>query len=253
MSPIISEQVQNLSNELPNAWDQLMQILHVEPLFSLYQKMNLQTLLPQGKNFLIQATHLFSTTFGLIGSVLVVIVMGMFLALDPLTYKEGCINLMPSNKQKKFRHFIEATADILKWWIIGKIFSMLIVGIFTTLGLWALGIPMALSLGLLASILTFIPNIGPIISVIPAVLVAFIQSPTSALSVISLYIAIQTIESYVMTPMIQGKTIAQPPALIIFSQLLMGLLTGFLGLALATPLLAVLSTLIKHLPSDKKT
>lgn len=128
---------------------------------------------------------------------------------------------------------------------------MFIVGVLTTLGLWFLSIPMALTLGLLAAILTFIPNIGPIISAIPAILIAFTQSPTSAVYVIALYIVIQAVESYVITPLIQGKTIAQPPALVIFSQLIMGLLTGFLGLSLATPLLAALSVIIKRIDVEK--
>lgn len=128
---------------------------------------------------------------------------------------------------------------------------MFIVGVLTTLGLWFLSIPMALTLGLLAAILTFIPNIGPIISAIPAILIAITQSPTSAVYVIALYIVIQAVESYVITPLIQGKTIAQPPALVIFSQLIMGLLTGFLGLSLATPLLAALSVIIKRIDVEK--
>lgn len=123
--------------------------------------------------------------------------------------------------------------------------SMFVVGVLTTLGLWFLSIPMALTLGLFAAILTFIPNIGPIISAIPAILVAFTQDPISGIYVIALYIAIQTIESYIITPLIQGKIISLPPVLVIFSQLIMGLLTGFLGLSLATPLLAALSVVIK--------
>lgn len=255
MTPLISEQIQNLSNDIPNAWNKFKQTLsstlNLDSISSLYQKMNVQNLLPQGKNLLIQATNLFSTTFGLIGSVIVVIVMGIFFAYDPNTYKEGLISLIPSNKQKKAENVIDSIADILQSWIIGKMFSMFIVGILTTLGLWFLSVPMALTLGLLAAILTFIPNIGPIISAIPAILVAFTQSPISGIYVIALYIAIQTIESYIITPLIQGKIIALPPVLVIFSQLIMGLLTGFLGLSLATPLLAVVSVIVKKVYIEK--
>lgn len=255
MTPLISEQIQNLSNDIPNAWNKFKQTLsstlNLDSISSLYQKMNVQNLLPQGKNLLIQATNLFSTTFGLIGSVIVVIVMGIFFTYDPKTYKEGLISLIPSNKQKKAENVIDSIADILQSWIIGKMFSMFIVGILTTLGLWFLSVPMALTLGLLAAILTFIPNIGPIISAIPAILVAFTQSPISGIYVIALYIAIQTIESYIITPLIQGKIIALPPVLVIFSQLIMGLLTGFLGLSLATPLLAVVSVIVKKVYIEK--
>ncbi len=254
MVPIISEQIQSLSNDIPGAWDKFKQTLsttlNLDSNFSLYQ--NVQNFLPQGKNFLTQATNIFSSTFGLIGSFLVVIIMGIYFAFDPNTYKEGFISLIPSNNQKKARTILESIGDILQWWIIGKMFSMVIVGILTTLGLWFLGIPMALTLGILAAILTFIPNIGPIIAVIPAILIAFTQNPMSALYVIALYVTIQAIESYIITPVIQGKTMALPPALVIFSQLIMGLLTGILGLSLATPLLAALSVLIKKGYIEKK-
>ncbi len=255
MTPIISEQTQNLSNDLPIAWDKLSKALsstlNLDFTSSFYHKMNVQNLLPQGKNFIIQATNLFSTTFGIIGSIMVVIIMGIFLAYNPDAYIEGFISLIPPNKQKKAVNVIDSIGDILQGWIIGKIFSMIIVGIFTALGLWFLNIPMALTLGLLAAILTFIPNIGPIISAIPAILVAFIQSPISGIYVIVLYILIQTLESYIITPLIQEKVIALPPALVIFSQLIMGLLTGILGLSLATPLLATISVIVKKLYIQK--
>lgn len=249
MSPIISEQIHNLSKDIPSALDKVNQILHstfnLAPLSSLYQMMSENNLLPQGKNILNQATSLFSTTFGFLGSVFVFLIMGIFLAFDPYTYKEGFISLFPPSKQKKIGKIIDSILDILQKWIIVKMFSMVIVGVFTTIGLWLLSIPMALTLGILAAILTFIPNIGPILAAIPAILVAFIQSPISAIYVISLYIAIQALESSIITPLIQKKMISQPPALVIFSQLIMGLLTGFLGLSLATPLLAALSVIIK--------
>ena len=249
MTPVINEQIHNLSQDIPGAWDKFKQMLsstlNLDSVSSIYQKLNVQNLLPHGKNFLLQAANIFSSTFGLIGSLLVVIVMGIFLAYDPKTYKEGFISLIPSSKQEKADNIIESIGDILQWWVIGKIFSMFFVGILTLLGLWFLSIPMALTLGLIAAILTFIPNIGPIISAIPAILIAFTQNPRSALYVIALYSVIQAIEGYIVTPLIQGKTIALPPALVIFSQLIMGLLTGFLGLSLATPLLAALSVIIK--------
>lgn len=237
MTPTVSEQVQAISNDIPNTWDGLN---------------FLQNFLPQGNDFLLQATNLFSSTFGLIGSVLVIIVMGIFLAYDPNTYKKGFISLFPPSKQKEVGNIIKSITDILQWWIVGKICSMIIIGILTTLGLWFLSIPMALTLGLIAAILTFIPNIGPIISAIPAILIAYAQSPISAIYVIALYIAIQTLESYILAPLIQGKTIAQPPALVIFSQLIMGLLTGFLGLSLATPLLAAISVITKKVYIEEK-
>lgn len=256
LTPLISEQIDNLSMEIPNAWSKLQQSLssffNIKSISSIYHDSDLAKLFPQGKNILTQTANLFSTTFGFLGNIVVFLFIGIFLAYDPHTYQQGFLKLIPSNKRKKTKALLDNLTLTLRWWLIGKLISMIIVGILTLLGLWMLNIPLALTLGILAGILTFIPNIGPILSAIPAILMAFIQSPAIAFYVIILYIIIQTIESFIITPIIQGKTINLPPVLIIITQLLMALFTGILGLALATPLLAVLSILIKTLYVEKE-
>lgn len=247
--PLISDQINQLYQDLPKAWNQIIQDLN-PALRSLYQRINLQQFMPPGRTIFAQATNLFSTTFGIIGSFLFIIFISIFLAYDPHLYTEGFIQMFPLNKQKKFRDIFDSIQNVLEWWMIGKIVSMSIVGIATVSGLWLLGIPMALTLGILAAILSFIPNFGPVISAIPAVLVAVIHNPLSALYVIILYIVIQAIESYLITPLVQTRTVSLPPALIIFAQFIMAALTGILGLALATPLLAVLSVFTKRLYND---
>lgn len=113
------------------------------------------------------------------------------------------------------------------------------IGFFTTIGLWLLDIPLALILGLIAAILTFIPNIGPILALAPAVLFGLTVSPEQALYVTLLYISIQAVESYVLTPLVQRKTIELPRALTLATQVFLGVSLGGLGVALATPLTAV--------------
>ncbi|MBA3284699.1 MAG: AI-2E family transporter [Nitrosopumilus sp.] len=256
LTPLISEQIDNLFIEIPNAWSKLQQSLssffNIKSISSIYHDSDLYQFFSQRKNILIQTANLFSTTFGILGSIVVFLFIGIFLAYDPHTYQQGFMKLIPSNKRKKANALFENLTLTLRWWIIGKLISMIIVGILTSLGLWMLNIPLALTLGLLAAILTFIPNIGPILSAIPAILMAVIQSPVIAFYVIILYIIIQTVESFLITPIIQEKTISLPPVLIIITQLLMALFTGILGLALATPLLAVLSVLVKRLYIEKE-
>jgi len=256
LTPLISEQIDKLSIEIPNAWIKLQQslssFLNIKSISSIYHDSDLYQFFPQRKNILNQTANLFSTTFGFLGSIVVFLFIGIFLAYDPHTYQQGFLKLIPSNKRKNTKALFENLTLTLRWWLIGKLISMIIVGILTSFGLWMLDIPLALTLGLLAAILTFIPNIGPIFSAIPAILMALIQSSAIAFYVIILYIIIQTIESYLITPIIQKKMISLPPVLIIITQLLMALFTGILGLALATPLLAVLSVLIKMLYIDKE-
>ena len=109
----------------------------------------------------------------------------------------------------------------------------------TTIGLWLLDVPLALVLGLIAALFTFIPNIGPILSAIPAVLFGLTVSPQQALYVGLLYGGIQVVESYLLTPLVQRKTIELPPALTLAAQVLLGVTFGGLGVALAAPLTAV--------------
>jgi len=124
--------------------------------------------------------------------------------------------------------------------------AMSVVGVLTWLGLWLVGVPLAPILGLIAALLAFIPNIGPIIAAVPAVLLALSDGPTMALQVVGVYVAVQALESYAITPLIQQERVSLPPALIISTQLLMGVLFGVLGLALATPMAALGLTIIRE-------
>lgn len=250
-APLMSEQFGELVKEIPAAWENLKErlnsFLNLHAIDTLYSDIDFKKYLPQAQTLVLQAANLFSTTLGLVGSFFVFLFIGVLLAFDPDTYKEGLISLVPPSKQKTARETLELITVALRSWIMGKIYSMAVIGILTFLGLWLLGIPLALVLGIIAALLSFIPNIGPVLSAIPAILVALVQSPLAAFNVIILFIAIQMIETYILTPFIQKKTMSLPPALVIFAQLIMAFFTGIIGLALATPLLAVVIILIKKL------
>ena len=124
---------------------------------------------------------------------------------------------------------------------------MLFIGVLTWVGLSIIGVPLALTLGLIAGLLSFIPNFGPILSAVPAILLAFIDSPTSALYVLALFVGVQLIESNLVTPMIERQTVELPPVLTIVSQLALAVLFGAVGLILATPILAVVMVLVQTL------
>jgi len=115
-----------------------------------------------------------------------------------------------------------------------------------------MGVPMAFTLALIAGLLNFIPNFGPLIAMLPAVLVAQMQGSTTALLVAGLYILVQVLESNVITPQIQKKLINIPPALIIIAQLFMGVLTGGWGLLLATPLMLIIMMVVQELYLKKQ-
>jgi predicted PurR-regulated permease PerM len=132
-------------------------------------------------------------------------------------------------------------------WLIAKISSMIIVGVLTTLGLWVLGIELALILGIIAALLSFIPNLGPVIAFIPAALVSIMSGFDALLYVAILYIAVQTLESYLLTPMLQAKIADLPPALILIAQVMLGGMVGLLGGLLAAPLMVVIIVVVNML------
>jgi predicted PurR-regulated permease PerM len=189
----------------------------------------------------------FKSTFGVLGDLYVVLIIGIFFTAGYQTYLGGLMKLFPSGKKQRAQQIIEKAGDTLKKWLKGQLFAMLVVAVLTAIGLFILGVPMALTLALIAGILNFIPNFGPLIAIIPAALISFMQGPTTALIVIALYMVVQILESSIITPQIQKKMINMPPALIIIAQLVMGIFAGILGLVLATPVVAVVIVLVNEL------
>ena len=172
---------------------------------------------------------------------LLIFFIGLFLGIQPRLYIDGIVKLVTLSKRDRAREILGEIGAGLKWWLAGKLVAMVCVGGLTFLGLRLLGIGMALTLAVLAALLTFIPNFGPIIAAVPAVLIGLLEGPATALWIVGLYVAIQTVESYVITPLIQQQAVSLPPALTITSQLVMAVFVGGLGLALATPLTVVAS------------
>lgn len=199
------------------------------------------------------ATGFFTSTFGGFGDIYVVIFIGLFITVSPKTYIDGLVELVPERGQAETRSLIDTLGIQLRKWIKGKLLSMLVVFILTAIGLAILGIPLWLVLALLAGILSFIPNFGPILALLPAVLVGLLQSPQTALWITGLYILIQFIESNFITTIIQQKMVNIPPALIISAQMMLGALSGSWGLVLSTPLTVVVLILIKNLYIKKRS
>lgn len=192
-----------------------------------------------------QIAGIFSTTLGAVINIFVILIIGCYLAFSPGNYHNGLLKLFPKKKRKRVEEILSSVRHALSWWMVGQFSSMAIVGILTIVGLLILGIPLAFTLGIIAAFLTFIPNIGPIVSAVPAILIGLIESPIKAVYVALLYLGIQLVESYFITPLIQKKTVSLPPALLISVQILIGVWLGIFGLLLATPLLVAIMVLIQ--------
>lgn len=195
----------------------------------------------------------FSSTFGIISDFYIVILLGMFFTASPNTYRRGFIHLVPPSGKKEAADLWNQTNTLLRNWLKGQIFGFFFIAVLSGLGLWALGMPLVLTLALIAGLLNFIPNFGPIIALVPAVLLALMQGPQTALLIVVLYTFIQIIQSTVTQPLIQKKMISMPPGLLVFGQVTMGVLGGFWGVLLATPLIAIIMLLVNKLYVEKQS
>ncbi len=189
----------------------------------------------------------FANTFGLISSLFVILFVGLYLCFTPQYYVEGFLRLVPNAWRGRGRQVFQGLSHILGRWLIGRFVGMLVVGVLTFIGLLALKVTLPLGLAVLAGLMTFVPYLGPIISAIPAILLGYMQSSTTGLYVVLLYLLIQAIESYILTPLIQQREVSLPPVLTLASQVLLGSLFGFPGLLLATPLTAGALVIVKML------
>ncbi len=250
MMPSLQNQYGEISEQLPQAVELLRQKLAQYPAGRwLLEQIPNQPLSPdsQNSNLFGRITGFFSSFFGFVVNVAIILMAGVYFAFSPKLYYEGAINLFPPNNQPRVREVLDTISFNLRRWIVGRITVMAINGGLTALGLWFLGVPLAIPLGLITAFFNFIPNIGPLLAAIPAVLIAFTQSPTQALYTAILFFIIQNLEGFVLTPLVQQKAVELPPVLIVAAQLLLGILFGFIGVLLAVPVVAVVFVLVRML------
>lgn len=191
--------------------------------------------------------RLASGTFGAVADVVIVLVAGLYLAAEPGMYRRGLVKLTPPGARERINAAFDAIVAALKRWLLGQAAAMLAIGVMTGIGLWALGIPMALGLAILAGVLEFVPYIGPFLAAVPAVLIAFAQSPLDALYVLLLYWGVQQVENWALVPLIQKWSVDLPPALAILSLVIFGVLFGVPGIIVAAPLMIVVMILAQKL------
>jgi predicted PurR-regulated permease PerM len=250
-APSIGRQMDELADRLPRAIERLEKQINEYPWGRrLLSETKDKDALADAKNIFSRATGALSITLGFVASLVIVLFIGVYAAVEPSIYRRGFLVLIPTQHRDRTGEVVSGVVDTLQWWLIGKFISMTIIGVLTTVGLWIMGIPLALALGIIAAIFTFIPNIGPVLSAIPAVLLGLIDSPQQALYIAALYVGIQTVESFMITPLIQRKTVSLPPALTLSAQVLLGVIFGGLGVALATPMAAAALVLTRMLYVD---
>lgn len=244
MGTKIQEQVTELSSSLPHTVSNVKAKMSESPIG---QKIldsldgdNSQKLMTTAQSF-------FSTSFGVLGNMYIMLFLGIFFTANPSLYKNGILLLIPSSNKALGKHIMNRISLSLKGWLKGMMVSIVLVTILISTGLTIMHIPVALVLGLITGILELVPNFGSIIAMVPGVLLALTVSTNTGVIVAIIYVGSQTINANIVNPLIQKKMINLPPALTLISQLIMGALSGALGIILAVPLLAILIILIDEL------
>lgn len=249
LGPAVARQLDQLIAQLPSSLSAL------RDKFGQYQwSQELLNMMPDGDQLVKNPEKIISRIAGFLGTavgmlvdVVLVLVLAIFISVNPKLYHDGITLLFPERKRPRISHALNASSYTLFMWLVGRIIDMAILGLATGLGLWMLGFDLALALGILTALLCFIPNIGPVLSVIPPALIAVADPQLKVWWVVALYAGLQTLESYLLTPLIQKKAVELPPALLLIAQVVLAAMFGGLGLLLATPLVAVALVLVKML------
>ncbi len=249
LAPSVERQFSDLTDQLPAVYEQAQRQLSQYPLGrKLVEKMPPPSQFVLGgksANTFGRITGMFSTLLDVIVNILIILMTAVYFAFSQHLYKEGIIKLVPKKREERAREILAVIHSTLKSFLLGISASMAINGTLTFLGLWFLGVPFAIPLGIIAGLMSFIPNIGPLIAAAPAVVIALAQSPGQALYVSILYLAVQNLDGFIVSPLIQKRAVSIPPVLIIASQLLLAVIFGFLGLLLALPLVAAVFVMVK--------
>jgi predicted PurR-regulated permease PerM len=188
----------------------------------------------------------FSSSLGVIFNLLLVIVLTLMLLADPAPYRKSFIRLFPSFYRRRVDEILDKCQVALRGWLVGILFNMFVIASLSFVGLLFLRVPLALAQAALAGILTFIPNIGPALSVIPPIAIALLDTPWKALAVLILYILIQQVESNLLTPYVMAQQVSLLPAITLLAQVFFATFFGFLGLFLALPLTVVAQVWLKE-------
>lgn len=242
----IARQASTLSNRLPDAITSLEQLL---ARWGLSEELRgwLAAPSPEGGSVFSSVMRFLVSLSSGIADTLVVLFGGIFLALQPRVYKIGAMKLFPRSRRRLMIDAMGDSEQALQLWLKAQVISMTVVGVLTAFGLWLIGVPSWLVLGLLAFALDFVPFAGPIIAAIPGVLVALATSPELALWAILVYVVVQQLEGNVVYPLVQQWAVEIPAVVLLFALLAFGTLFGVIGVIFAAPMTVVTYVLVKRL------
>ena len=243
----VRAQVAELAERLPQAWDSFEERLGFTD-FGMRVAERAEEMAPAAGTVLSRLAGVVTSFVRGVADLVLIVIGGLYLATQPALYRHGVLLLVPAGgSRERFADALDATGAALRRWLLGQLVAMLLVFVLTGLGLWAIGLPAALALALLAGLAEFVPLVGPIVAAIPALLIALADGWETALWTLALYLAVQQLESNVITPLVQRQAVKLPPAVTVFAVVAFGLLFGWVGVLFATPLAVVVFVVVKKL------
>lgn len=190
------------------------------------------------------------TSVTAIAGLAITLLLSLYLAAEPLLYYRGLRRLVPDSLRPTLDACVASVRKALLWWILAKLLSMTFVGLFIGVGLWLIGVPLPGLLALIAALLTFVPNVGPLIALVPAVLLGLANSPMTGLLTLVVFAVVFLLEGYFVTPLLERNLVRLPPALTLLLQLLLAAIAGPIGVALAAPIAAAVIAICNTLLRD---
>jgi predicted PurR-regulated permease PerM len=239
----ITAQVTELSQKLPESVNKFRDYLEQ---FSWGHALLHETTIDQ-KQIVGRVGGALSITGDAVAGLLLILFVGIYGAAEPDLYRKGILYLLPAPHRERGGEVLNAVNATLRRWMAGQLLVMFITGVLVTVGLKILGMKFALALGIIAFVLEVIPVLGPFLFAIPGILLALAVSPRLALGVLILYVVVQGIESNLLIPIVQKRTVRLPPVLTLLVVTLAWILGGALGVFLAAPLTATALVLVQLL------
>ncbi len=255
LAPVVEDQARELAEAFPLLLENAQQLvgglqssLGIETTF----RLDPERLLETARSFLTGGTLTTVASVGAsVATVLsfgvVILIAVVYTVAQPAPLVNGFVALFPAERRQRVREILEEMYRAVQKWFLGQLTSMTIIGLLSTVALSVIGIPFALLLGIFSGLISFVPYVGPLISVIPPVLLALTGDPIDALWVIAAYVVIQAIEGNLVQPIVMSRAVSLHPTVLVFALLIMGTLFGFIGVFLAIPLVAALHVLVHEL------
>jgi predicted PurR-regulated permease PerM len=209
------------------------------------------TLASSGGAIVSQTFKLLLGTVSAVGNFFIVVFLGLALAAQPSVYRKGLLFMAPARHRARATVIVDRMGDTLERWLIAQIITMFVVFVVTWIGLAVIGVPSSFILGIQAGLLTFVPTIGALVAGLIVVLASLASGWIAAASAFVLFLGVHALESYILTPILQRQALDIPPATLFAFQILLGVVFGIWGIALALPLIAVVKVIIDYFKTDE--